>query len=168
MPDPAAGQPPLPTTFEESLAELELIVVRLERGQETLDGSLRAFERGVRLLSQCRQALGQAENRIQQLVHLDETGEARLRPFAHQATLETPSARSQSPPRSAGTLEEAGSFVDSELVGSSPTRPRDTDRSNAAPRTAPVASKRQPPSLLPGNAAEDEPDISDDREEYLF
>lgn len=73
-------------SFEESLAELGVIVQSLERGQPTLDESLAQFERGVALLRRCRSLLESAESRILQLVEIDEHGHAKLREFAHEAT----------------------------------------------------------------------------------
>lgn len=58
--------------FEKSLEELEKIVADLEKGQLSLDKSLAAYERGVRLTRQCEQALSAAEQRVQKLV--DEKG----------------------------------------------------------------------------------------------
>jgi len=53
-----------PNQFEDSLQALEAIVDRLEQGDLTLEASLEAFERGVRLSRGCQQALDQAEQRI--------------------------------------------------------------------------------------------------------
>ena len=53
--------------FEASLAELESIVQRLERGELPLEESLRQFERGVALTRSCQKALRQAEHKIRVL-----------------------------------------------------------------------------------------------------
>ena len=53
--------------FEQSLAELESIVQAMETGELTLEDSLAAFERGIRLTRACQQALDGAEQRIRQL-----------------------------------------------------------------------------------------------------
>jgi exodeoxyribonuclease VII small subunit len=53
-----------PPDFEASLAELEQIVERLERGDLPLEESLRQFERGVELTRSCQKALRQAEQKI--------------------------------------------------------------------------------------------------------
>jgi exodeoxyribonuclease VII small subunit len=53
-----------PKQFEASLQALEAIVDQLEQGDLTLEASLEAFERGVRLSRGCQQALDQAEQRI--------------------------------------------------------------------------------------------------------
>ncbi len=60
-------------SFEETLAKLEEVVDRLEQGVAlTLDGSLQAFEEGIRLARLCRQKLDKAELRVQQLIEIDE------------------------------------------------------------------------------------------------
>jgi exodeoxyribonuclease VII small subunit len=55
-------------TFEEQLTALESVVEKLERGELTLDESVRLFEEGVRLSEACKKELGEAEGRIQVLV----------------------------------------------------------------------------------------------------
>ena len=55
-------------SFEEQLAALETVVERLERGELTLDESVRLFEDGVRLSNACKKQLEDAEGRIQVLV----------------------------------------------------------------------------------------------------
>ncbi len=55
-------------TFEERLTALEAVVDRLERGELSLDESVRLFEEGVHLSNACKQELDQAEGRIQVLV----------------------------------------------------------------------------------------------------
>ena len=53
--------------FEAALAELEQLVGKMESGELTLDESLKAFERGVKLTRQCQSALQQAELKVQAL-----------------------------------------------------------------------------------------------------
>ena len=65
--------------FEASLQELESIVERMEEGEQTLEQSLKDFERGVALTRKCQQALKQAEQKVQTL--LDQSEEAELLPF---------------------------------------------------------------------------------------
>jgi exodeoxyribonuclease VII small subunit len=55
-------------SFEEQLAALETVVEKLERGELTLDESVRLFEDGVRLSNACKKQLEDAEGRIQVLV----------------------------------------------------------------------------------------------------
>jgi exodeoxyribonuclease VII small subunit len=54
--------------FEEQLTALEAVVERLERGELTLDESVRLFEEGVKLSNACKKELESAEGRIQVLV----------------------------------------------------------------------------------------------------
>jgi exodeoxyribonuclease VII small subunit len=72
---PDAAAPPAPD-FEAALAELETIVEQLERGELSLEHSLRDFERGVQLARSCQLALREAELKVQQLVEQD--GQLRL------------------------------------------------------------------------------------------
>jgi exodeoxyribonuclease VII small subunit len=54
--------------FEEHLTQLEKVVEKLERGDLSLDESVRLFEDGMKLTTACKQELEQAEGRIQVLV----------------------------------------------------------------------------------------------------
>lgn len=54
--------------FEQTLAELELIVQQLEQGDLTLDQSLQQFERGITLARQSQQQLESAEQKVQLLM----------------------------------------------------------------------------------------------------
>jgi exodeoxyribonuclease VII small subunit len=53
--------------FESALDELEALVQKMEKGEQTLDESLAAYERGVALYRQCQGALEQAELRVKLL-----------------------------------------------------------------------------------------------------
>jgi exodeoxyribonuclease VII small subunit len=53
--------------FETTLAELEALVQRLEKGDLSLDESLKAYERAVSLSRACQQALQAAELRVKKL-----------------------------------------------------------------------------------------------------
>jgi exodeoxyribonuclease VII small subunit len=57
--------------FEAALAELEQLVNQMEAGDLTLEASLAAFERGVKLTRQCQAALRSAELKVQQLTRDD-------------------------------------------------------------------------------------------------
>lgn len=63
-------------TFEEQLTALEVVVEQLERGELTLEESVRLFEDGVRLSKACKQELDAAEGRIEVLV---EQGNGKMR-----------------------------------------------------------------------------------------
>ena len=54
--------------FEESLTALESVVERLERGELSLEESVRLFEEGVKLSEACKKELESAEGRVQVLV----------------------------------------------------------------------------------------------------
>lgn len=63
-----AKTPPSPVAgFERSLDELESLVQKMEAGEQSLDESLAAYERGVALYRQCQAALEQAEQRVRVL-----------------------------------------------------------------------------------------------------
>ena len=69
--DLAATDAPADLDFESALAELEQLVSQMEAGDLTLEASLAAFERGVKLTRQCQLALRSAELKVQQLTHND-------------------------------------------------------------------------------------------------
>lgn len=50
--------------FEKSIEELETIVAKLEKGDLNLDDSVKEFEKGMKLSSQCNKILEDAEKRI--------------------------------------------------------------------------------------------------------
>jgi exodeoxyribonuclease VII small subunit len=66
--------------FETALAELEQLVVRMERGELSLEEALQTFERGIALTRECQSALRDAEQKIQLLSRAD--GSESLSPFA--------------------------------------------------------------------------------------
>lgn len=51
-------------TFEQSMAELEGIVTKLEAGDITLDDSLELFEKGIKLAKTCQKKLDDAEKKV--------------------------------------------------------------------------------------------------------
>ena len=54
--------------FEESLKKLETIVDQLEKGDLTLEDSLKLFEEGVGLSAACKKELDTAEGKVQILI----------------------------------------------------------------------------------------------------
>jgi exodeoxyribonuclease VII small subunit len=54
-------------SFETMMLRLEELVRHLERGDLSLEDSIRSFEEGIRLVKQCTSVLGEAEKRIQRL-----------------------------------------------------------------------------------------------------
>jgi exodeoxyribonuclease VII small subunit len=65
--------------FEAALKELENIVATLEKGDLSLETSLKHFERGIALTRQCQAALKQAELKVEKLV--EKNGKQSLEPF---------------------------------------------------------------------------------------
>lgn len=66
--------------FEETLAELEALVEKMEAGELSLEESLQHFERGIALAGACREALAKAEQKVRIL--LEKEGKAALEPFS--------------------------------------------------------------------------------------
>lgn len=54
--------------FEDKLSSLEAVVERLERGDLSLEDSVKLFEEGVQLSNACKKELEAAEGKIQLLV----------------------------------------------------------------------------------------------------
>lgn len=65
--------------FETAMQELEALVTRMEKGDRSLEDSLKDFERGVELTRQCQSALRDAEQKVQKLV--SENNQDVLSPF---------------------------------------------------------------------------------------
>ncbi len=63
----AAQGPEDSLDFETALEELEDLVVRMEAGDMSLEASLSAFERGVKLTRHCQTALRSAELKVKKL-----------------------------------------------------------------------------------------------------
>jgi exodeoxyribonuclease VII small subunit len=68
-------------SFEESLAQLEKIVERLEGGDLPLEESLRLYEEGMKLSRACGERLEAAERRIE-ILERARDGTLRELPFA--------------------------------------------------------------------------------------
>jgi len=69
--------------FEKSLKELEtIVVVRMEEGDQSLEASLKDFERGMALAQICRSSLDAAEQKVQTLI--EKNGELQTEPFEPQ------------------------------------------------------------------------------------
>ena len=61
--------------FNEGLAELEVIINKMESGDLSLEDSLKYFEKGVKLHRQCHGALTDAEQRVNMLNEEDNYSE---------------------------------------------------------------------------------------------
>ena len=68
-------------TFEESLKQLETIVAQLERGDLALEDSVKIFEEGMRLSTECKKQLEEAEGKVEILVKR-RNGSMEREPFA--------------------------------------------------------------------------------------
>ena len=69
--------------FEKSLKELETIVDRMEEGDQSLEASIKDFERGMALVHSCKTSLEAAEQKIQILIEKD--GELHTQEFEPDA-----------------------------------------------------------------------------------
>ncbi len=76
-----AQKDPAVKRFELALEELEQIVEQLESGEQSLEDSLSAFEKGVGLVRLCNQKLNQVEKKIEMLVR-DNEGQLELKELA--------------------------------------------------------------------------------------
>lgn len=68
-------------TFEQMMAEIELIVRQLEEGALGLDDSLKQYEKGVSLLRNCHKQLDAAQRKIEILSGIDANGNAITQPM---------------------------------------------------------------------------------------
>ncbi|HND86074.1 MAG TPA: exodeoxyribonuclease VII small subunit [Pseudobdellovibrionaceae bacterium] len=68
--------------FEKKLSRLEEIVQKMEKGELSLEDSLKFFEEGVRLSKECQGQLTEAEKKVRLLLSVDEQGNAVTEPFA--------------------------------------------------------------------------------------
>lgn len=70
-------------SFEESLKKLESIVDKLEKGDLSLEESLKLFEEGVGLSATCKKELEEAEGKVQMLIK-QRDGSLKTEPFPTQ------------------------------------------------------------------------------------
>ncbi len=54
--------------LEKALTELEKLVEEMEQGNLSLEESLKRFEKGIALTSECQDALQKAELKVQELI----------------------------------------------------------------------------------------------------
>ena len=62
--------------FEKKLNRLEEIVQKMEKGELSLDESMKLFEEGVKLTRECQSQLTKAEAQVKKLVGFSEDGQA--------------------------------------------------------------------------------------------
>jgi len=72
-----------PLDFEQQLKALEDIVASMEKGDLSLEDSLKAYEKGVQLTRECQTALDNAQQRIDMLVERD--GKLTEEPFENNS-----------------------------------------------------------------------------------
>jgi exodeoxyribonuclease VII small subunit len=68
------------SSFEDSLKKLEAIVEKLEKGDLSLEDSIKLFEEGVGLSAVCKKELEEAEGKVQMLVKRRD-GSLKAEPF---------------------------------------------------------------------------------------
>jgi exodeoxyribonuclease VII small subunit len=54
-----------PIQFEKSIAELQDIVTQLEKGDLSLENSLKQFEKGITIARKCQDILNHAEQKVE-------------------------------------------------------------------------------------------------------
>lgn len=75
--------------FEKVLEELEQIVARLEKGNLSLEESLKLFEEGIKLSRFCNNKLEEAERKIE-ILQKNAEGKFIKKPFEHKEETEIP------------------------------------------------------------------------------
>jgi exodeoxyribonuclease VII small subunit len=98
-------------TFEETLGQLEQIVVELESGELGLSDALSQYEQGVRHLKTCQAQLDRAERTIELLSGVDANGNPITEPFddgGDESLAEKSAARGQRRTSSAGNRGRTG------------------------------------------------------------
>jgi exodeoxyribonuclease VII small subunit len=68
--------------FEKKLNRLEEIVQKMEKGELSLDDSLKLFEEGVKLSRDCHGQLTSAEAQVKKLISVDAKGDAVTEDFS--------------------------------------------------------------------------------------
>jgi len=81
QPPPEGADASAELSFEQAVRQLTEIVQKLERGDLPLEESVALFEQGVRLSAISQRRLDRAQQRIEELLHVDESGRARTAPF---------------------------------------------------------------------------------------
>lgn len=74
------------STFEENMARLEQIVRSMERGEASLDESLKLFQEGTELVRSCGKLLDEAQLQVNQILS-DVTGAPVEEVFIHDSQI---------------------------------------------------------------------------------
>tara|TARA_B110001454_G_scaffold219198_1_gene251682 strand:+ start:264746 stop:264970 length:225 start_codon:yes stop_codon:yes gene_type:complete len=70
--------------FEKKLSRLEEIVGKMEKGDVSLEESLKFFEEGVKLSRECNAKLTEAELKVKKLMSIDKDGNPVTVPFSSE------------------------------------------------------------------------------------
>lgn len=70
--------------FEKKLNRLEEIVGKMEKGDVSLEESLKFFEEGVKLSRECNTKLTEAELKVKKLMSIDKDGNPVTVPFSSE------------------------------------------------------------------------------------
>jgi exodeoxyribonuclease VII small subunit len=62
-------------SFEEALSELEKVVKKIDSGEESLDESIQAYEKGAKLKKHCEQKLKEAKLKVEKVVQREDSEE---------------------------------------------------------------------------------------------
>jgi len=75
--------------FEKALEELEQVVTKLEKGNLSLEESLKLFEEGIKLSRFCNNKLEEAERKIE-ILQKNAEGKFIKKPFEYEEETEIP------------------------------------------------------------------------------
>ena len=67
--------------FEDALKKLEQNVMKMERGELSLDDNIKCFEEGTKLVKFCSEQLNKAEKKVEILLGKGEDGQAKWQDF---------------------------------------------------------------------------------------
>lgn len=70
--------------FEKKLSRLEEIVQKMEKGELSLEESMKLFEEGIKLSRECQSQLTKAEAQVKKLISVDDSGKAVTEPFKNE------------------------------------------------------------------------------------
>ncbi|NQZ13425.1 MAG: exodeoxyribonuclease VII small subunit [Alphaproteobacteria bacterium] len=76
-----SNESPENMSFEQALGELEAIVQNLESGKAPLEESIKSYERGIALKTQCEKKLREAQEKIEKIT-ISPDGSLGTEPFA--------------------------------------------------------------------------------------
>jgi exodeoxyribonuclease VII small subunit len=120
-----------PASFEQALKELQEIVRELESGEQSLDDSLKLYERGITSLRTCHTLLNEAEQRIRKLVSATD-GKVLEESFDSEFTGETTEIPVEPGDISSGPTQVMKAIADTELGKGSSKPHKSTKRRRSA------------------------------------